>query len=206
MKTLVIWDRSWLDSSLIEETYDWYAQDKAGNVWYFGEDTKQYKDGSLTGTKGSWEAGVNGAEAGIIMGAKPQVGDSYRQEYSKGIAEDTAQVLSVNETVATPYGSFKGCLQTLDASTLDLQLKEHKYYCSEAGGSVTLIVDTNNNEREELVNIHTDASFSSPRTGYGAYHWNADYREGSCANMGSRAFASQPCGTGERVVGSPPER
>lgn len=162
VKTLVIWDRAWLDGKLIEDTYDWYAQSRDGNVWYFGEDTKQYKDGSVIGTKGSWEGGVNGAEPGIIMKARPQVGDSYRQEYSKGIAEDTAQVLALDKAVSTPYGSFTGCLQTLDTSTLDPNLKEHKYYCPQAGGNVTLVVDTTNNEREELVNVQTSAASASP--------------------------------------------
>ncbi len=161
VKTVVVWDRAWLDGKLIEDTYDWYAQDKEGNVWYFGEDTKQYKDGTVIGTKGSWEGGVNSAEPGIIMKARPKVGDSYRQEYSKGIAEDTAQVLALDQVVSTPYGSFTGCLQTLDTSTLEPALKENKYYCPRAGGNVTLVVDTVANDREGLVNVHTDADFAS---------------------------------------------
>jgi len=162
VQTVVIWDRAWLDGKLIEDTYDWYAQDKAGNVWYFGEDTKQYKDGTVIGTKGSWEGGVNGAQPGIIMKAKPQVGDSYRQEYSKGIAEDVAAVLALNQAVSTPAGSYTDCLQTLDTSALDPKLQEHKYYCPQAGGNVTLVVDTTNNEREELVSLQTSAESVSP--------------------------------------------
>ena len=160
--TVVVWDRAWLNGQLIEDTYDWYAQDKEGNVWYFGEDTKQYKDGKVIGTKGSWEGGVAGAQPGIIMKARPQVGDSYRQEYSQGVAEDEARVLALNQTVSTPYGSFTGCLQTLDTSSLDPQLQEHKYYCPQAGGNVTLVVDTTAHEREELVNLQTAAPAGPP--------------------------------------------
>lgn len=187
VKSVVVWDRSWLDGKLIEDTYDWYAQDKGGNVWYFGEDTRQYKDGKVIGTKGSWEGGVNGAQPGIIMKANPQVGDAYRQEYSKGVAEDTAQVLALDQAVSTPYGAFKGCLQTLDTSTLEPSLKENKYYCPQAGGNVTLVVDTTNNEREELVNVQTSAEFANPgsgslRTGLATFRTccdagNADHRE-----------------------------
>ena len=90
IETIVVWDRVWLDNELIEETYDWYAQDKEGNVWYFGEDSKEYENGEVISTHGSWEAGIDGAEAGIIMKANPATGERYRQEYYKGIAEDMA--------------------------------------------------------------------------------------------------------------------
>ena len=72
--TLIVWDRVWLDDKLIEETYDWYAQDKEGNVWYFGEDSKEYENGKVVSTEGSWEGGVDGAMPGIIMKNKLTVG------------------------------------------------------------------------------------------------------------------------------------
>lgn len=149
--TVVVWDRVWLDEELIEETYDWYAQDKSGNVWYFGEDSKEYEDGKVS-TEGSWEAGVNGAEAGIIMKANPAVGDSYRQEYYKGHAEDMADVVSLNQTVTVPYGSFSDCLQTREWSKIESDLNEHKYYCKEVGG-VALEVVIDGGERSELLKV-----------------------------------------------------
>ncbi|MEK7399723.1 MAG: hypothetical protein AAB116_22510, partial [Candidatus Poribacteria bacterium] len=84
---IVIEDRVWVNDDLVESTLDWYAQDKVGDVWYFGEDSKEYDKGAVVSTKGSWEAGVNGAKPGIIMQANPQIGKSYRQEYYKGEAE-----------------------------------------------------------------------------------------------------------------------
>jgi hypothetical protein len=102
----VVWDREWLNDALIEETYDWYAQDKEGNVWYLGEDSKEYKNGKAVSSKGSWEAGVDGANPGIIMKGDPKIGDSYRQEYLKGQAEDMADVVALSESVTVPFGAF----------------------------------------------------------------------------------------------------
>jgi hypothetical protein len=86
---------------LLEDTYDYYAQDTAGNVWYFGEDTKAYS-GTTVSTTGTWYAGEACARPGIVMEAMPQIGDSYRQEYRPGEAEDQADVASLNETVTVP--------------------------------------------------------------------------------------------------------
>ena len=150
--TLVVWDRVWLNEELIEETYDWYAQDKEGNVWYFGEDSKEYKDGKVTSTEGSWEAGVNGAEPGIIMEANPKVSDSYKQEYYKGHAEDMADVISLKEKVTVPYGTFTDCIQTRDWSKIDATLNEYKYYCKDVSG-VALEVVIEDGERTELTKV-----------------------------------------------------
>lgn len=149
--TVVVWDRVWLDEELIEETYDWFAQDKEGNVWYFGEDSREMEDGKVTSTEGSWEAGVDGAEAGIVMKANPKVGDSYRQEYYKGHAEDMGEVISLNETVTVPFGTFTECLQTRDWSNLDPEVNEYKYYCTDVG-NVVLEVE-NEDERVELISV-----------------------------------------------------
>jgi hypothetical protein len=153
LRTTVVWDRVWLDEELTEETFDWYAQDKEGNVWYMGEDSKEYENGKVVSTEGSWEAGVDGAKPGIIMEADPQVGDSYRQEYYPGHAEDAAKVVSLNETVTVPFGTFTNCLQTRDVNLLEPTEDEDKYYCTSVGG-VTLEVAIESGERAELIDVN----------------------------------------------------
>ena len=121
------------DGELKEDTFDWYAQDKEGNVWYLGEDTKEYEGGKVVSTKGSWEAGVDGAQAGVIMPAHPEVGMKYRQEYYKGEAEDNAEVLSLDEHVEVPFGTFGGALKTKETTPLEPDVLEHKYYVRGVG-------------------------------------------------------------------------
>lgn len=148
-------DRVSVDGSLIEETFDWYAQDKDGNVWYFGEAAKEYENGQVVGTAGSWEAGVDGAKPGFIMQASPKVGNSYRQEYYKGTAEDMAKILSLNETISVPYGSFKNCLKTEDFTPLEPNTIENKYYAPGIG--LALIIGVKGgSERLELVGINAE--------------------------------------------------
>jgi hypothetical protein len=117
---------------LFEETYDWYAQDKAGNVWYFGEAVDFYRNGKVVNHKGSWEAGVRGAKPGIIMRKDPKVGEKYRQEYFKGVAEDMGTVVATNTKVTVPFGTFENCVQIKDSSFLDI-ISEYKYYCPGIG-------------------------------------------------------------------------
>ena len=149
----VVWDRVWLEDELIEETFDWFAQDKEGNVWYLGEDSKEYENGQVTTTEGSWEAGVDGAKPGIIMEANPQVGDQYRQEYYIGQAVDQAEVVSLNETAAVPLGTFRNCLQTHDSTPLEpITGDEDKYYCTDVSG-VVLEVAIESGERSELIDF-----------------------------------------------------
>ncbi|MGZ5001967.1 MAG: hypothetical protein ACXWBM_02125, partial [Chthoniobacterales bacterium] len=150
--TRVVLDQVWLKGEKIEETYDWYAQDKEGNVWYFGEDSKEYKKGKVTSTKGSWEGGVKGAQPGIVMQANPQPGKPYRQEYLKGEAEDLGQVLSVKETVEVPAGTYHDCVKTKDWSALESGGAEHKYYSKELG-NVVLETEHNDKKRMELVEV-----------------------------------------------------
>jgi hypothetical protein len=133
VECVVVDDRAWENGQLIEKTYDWFAQDKEGNVWYFGEDTKEYKNGEVTTTKGSWEAGVDGAKPGIIMQADPKVGQSYRQEYYSGEAEDMAKVIRLNDSVKVPYGSFDHVLVTKEWTPLEPSYSEHKYYARGVG-------------------------------------------------------------------------
>jgi hypothetical protein len=111
----------------VEDTLDWYAQDKAGNVWYFGEDTKEYKNGRVVSTEGSWQAGVKGAKPGIVMKAHPRPGDTYMQECAPGVAEDAAKVLRLGQSVTVPYGTFDDVLVTKDYNLLEKPV-EHKYY------------------------------------------------------------------------------
>ena len=94
------------DGILVEVSVNWYAQDTAGNVWYFGEDSKTYENGQVVSTEGSWEAGKNGAKPGIIMEGHPHVGDIYQQEFAPGVAEDMAQVTSLTKTVTVPGGNL----------------------------------------------------------------------------------------------------
>jgi len=115
-----------------EETFDWYAQDKLGNVWYFGEDTKEFKRKGKVITKGSWEAGVKGAQQGIIMKGQPAVGEPYRQEYYKSEAEDMGQIVGVNDSTVVPYGKFTGCVKTKDYSMLEPG-HEFKWYAKGVG-------------------------------------------------------------------------
>lgn len=122
-----------VDGILVEVAMNWYAQDKDGNVWYFGEDSKEYKNGQVVSTKGSWKAGVNWAKQGIIMEAHPQVGDSYHQEIAPGVAEDMAQVLSLSKAVKVPYGDFDHCLYTKEWTPLEPNVTEYKYYAKGVG-------------------------------------------------------------------------
>jgi hypothetical protein len=115
-----------------EDTYDWYAQDKDGTVWYFGELTKEFKRGGRVGTEGSWEAGVRGAQPGIIMPGDPHPSKPYRQEYMPGKAEDMAQIIATNEAVTVPAGTFTTCVKTRDWSMLESG-NEYKWYAKGVG-------------------------------------------------------------------------
>ena len=126
-------DISTHDGALLEKTFDWYAQDKQGNVWYLGEDTTEYLPNGKTDTSGSWQAGVHDAEPGIIMEANPQIPDAYRQEYLVGQAEDTAWVVEVGGTVAVPYGRLRNTLKTLEATRVEPGLYDLKVYAPGIG-------------------------------------------------------------------------
>jgi hypothetical protein len=117
---------------LLEDTYDWYAQDTAGNVWYLGEDTTAYEDGKKS-KEGSWEAGVDGAMAGVAMPAHPRIGDHYAQEYYEGEAEDEGEVLALDATADVPFGSYTDLVKTRDTTPLEPGLVEHKYYARGVG-------------------------------------------------------------------------
>jgi hypothetical protein len=134
----------------IEITDDWYAQDSDGNVWYLGEDTAEYKHGKVTTRAGSFEAGVDGAQPGIIMPANPEPGQAYRQEYYAGQAEDKAEVLSVDEQVEVPFGHFTGALMTKDLVPLEPKISEYKLY-AKGVGPVMVVQTSGGSSQEELI-------------------------------------------------------
>jgi hypothetical protein len=130
---VVVRDLVTVNHTLNEKTVDWYAQDRAGNVWYFGEDTAEYVNGVVTSTAGTWEAGVDNAKPGIVMNARPQRGGFYRQEYRPGVAEDQARILSVSTRERVPAGAFTGVVLTRDIDPLNPDKKEIKSYARGVG-------------------------------------------------------------------------
>jgi hypothetical protein len=137
----------------IEDTWDWYAQDKNGDVWYFGEETKKWDNGVMS-TEGSWQAGINGAKPGMVMYGDPKahLNEVYRQEYLKGVAEDRGQVIGVNETVTVPYGTFSNCIKIKDYSDLEPDVIENKYFAPGVGNVLTVMVQ-GGTDREELISV-----------------------------------------------------
>ena len=153
--TTVVRVREWWNDKLTEETRDWYAQDKEGNVWYFGEAVDNYKDGVLTDHRGSWEAGIDGAKPGIIMLKDPKVGDVYRQEYYKGRAEDMGTVVALGKKISVPHGTYENCVQIRDWSPLESG-SEYKYYCPGVGFLVLEEPALLGMKKTELVSVSTD--------------------------------------------------
>jgi hypothetical protein len=133
VRCAVIHDRVTANHALIEDTIDWYAQDSSGDVWYFGEATKEYSKGVVTNTEGSWEAGVDGAQPGIVVKAHPKPGPTYRQEYRPGVALDLAKVLSANATVRVPGRTFHHAVMTSDINPLDPSFHERKWFAPGLG-------------------------------------------------------------------------
>jgi hypothetical protein len=150
----VVRDRVYSRGSLIEDTYDWYAQDAAGNVWYLGEDSKEIQNGQVVGTSGSWEWGRDGALPGVIMWANPgsHVGEEYRQEYYRGQAEDWGKVIAVGESATVRAGAFSNCIRTEDWNGLEGRSEslEVKTYCAGVGTVLELPPDSPD-ERVQLV-------------------------------------------------------
>jgi hypothetical protein len=137
---------------LVENTFDWYAQDVCGNVWYLGENTKEYEDGEVVSTAGSWEHGVDGALAGVIMPADPQVGLTYRQEYYEGEAEDLGEIMSLDEQAQVPFGHFRPVLMTKDITPLERRVLEYKFY-AQGVGPVLAVSVSGGSDREELLRL-----------------------------------------------------
>jgi hypothetical protein len=134
----------------VEVTDDWYAQDSKGNVWYFGENTVAYEHGHPV-DNGTWEAGVDGAMPGVALPAKPKVGMSYREEYSKGVAEDQSRVLALDSQAEVPAGHFKNALMTEDFSPLEPKVSEIKFYARGSGQAVLAVDVSDGTDMEQLV-------------------------------------------------------
>ena len=151
---VAIEDRLYLDGRLHERTTDWYSQDRAGNVWYFGEATAELdRKGRITSTEGSWQAGRNGAQPGIFVPAHPTVGQSGRQEFYKGHAEDHFRVVDLNASVTTRYTSSKAALLTEEWTPLEPAVLDHKFYVRGVG----LVLEQSvkgGDERNALVSVH----------------------------------------------------
>jgi hypothetical protein len=126
--TTVVQDQVFIHGDLVEDTHDWFAQDIDGNVWYLGEDTKELDHGQVVSTEGSWEAGVNNARAGIFMPATPQVGQTYKQEDAKNVAEDCSKIVDLNASVKTPYITSNEALMTEEFSLLEPDVLDNKFY------------------------------------------------------------------------------
>jgi hypothetical protein len=159
----VVRDTVTMDGEVVEDTFDWYAQDALGTVWYLGEDTAEFEDGYISSHEGSFEAGVDDALAGVIMPADPVVGQSYRQEYYAGVAEDNGEVLALDGTAKVPAGSYDGLVQTADTNGLEPDVLEHKFYARDVG--VVLTVDVESGAREELLSVTTVSDAEARRAG-----------------------------------------
>ena len=143
-----------IGGAVTEDTLDWFAQDTAGNVWYFGENTGELEDGRVVNIDGTFTAGIDEAKPGIIMQAHPAIGDFYRQEFSLDNAEDNAEVLSLTEAVTVPFGAFTNCLKTEETTPLSPGALENKYYAPGVGNLLT--VDLDSGDRSELKQIVTE--------------------------------------------------
>jgi len=129
----VVRDQVFVGGELEEDTFDWFAQDVAGNVWYFGEQTAEYTNGKVSSRAGSWTGGVDGAQPGIVMLAQPRAGDAYRQEYLAGEAEDLAKVTALSGKVTVPAGSYSDVLVTEEWTPLEPSVRERKTYARGIG-------------------------------------------------------------------------
>ncbi len=132
--TVATWEeRAYEDGELVEVALDYFAQDSAGNVWYFGEHVDNYEDGVVVNNDGQWFSGEGDNKAGVIMPAHPQVGETYQQENAPGVAEDMIDILSVTDSVTTPAGTYTNCVKTRDYTPLEPGLEEFKWHCPGVG-------------------------------------------------------------------------
>ncbi len=150
--TLVYRDTVYLNGQLHEVTKDYLAQHKNGDVWYFGEDVDNYENGKIKDHAGTFIHGKDGAKAGIWMKADQKVGDSYRQEYFKGEAEDMRDTIAIGLTVTTKLATYKDCVKVYDWTPLDKKSREHKYYCPSVG-SLVLNENLETGKRAELIKV-----------------------------------------------------
>jgi hypothetical protein len=152
IEATVVHEKVIVDGELAEDAIEWYAQDTRGNLWFLGEDAKAFKNGEVVSTRGSWKAGVDGAQPGIILPAEPQVGMAYRKEYAAGEAEDEAEVLGVDAQIDVAAGSFEGVLLTKDFSALNPGVVENTFY-ARGLGPVLVVGVSGGKFRKELSSI-----------------------------------------------------
>ena len=153
VQTVVVHDVVTLDGKPAEDTFDWYAQARDGTAWYFGEDSKEFTDGGVD-TGGSFEAGVDGALPGIVMPGDPQVGDKYRQEYARGVAEDTGEVLSRQGSDNTPLtGPVRDLLVIRDADGLEPDAPAERKYYAKGVGLILTTPDSGPPQRDQAVKV-----------------------------------------------------
>jgi len=151
IECIVVRDTVTLDGEFVEDTLDWFAQDEDGTVWYMGEIALNYEDGQIVDIDGSWRAGEDGGQPGVIMMATPIVGTTYRQELLLTEAEDAGTVLSTTATVTIGIGTFANCLETRDFTPLEPEVEEFKYYAPGVG--VILELEPESGERLELISF-----------------------------------------------------
>ncbi|WP_344057914.1 hypothetical protein [Microbacterium pumilum] len=151
----VVRDTVFRGDEIIEDTFDWYAQDAAGAIWYLGEETAEFENGKVTSRAGSFEAGVDGALPGIAVPGDPEAGMQYRQEYLAGEAEDNGEVFSTHAMADTPLGHYTDVLLTWDTISLEPDVAELKFYAPGVGPVLALGVAGGPGAREELIAIDT---------------------------------------------------
>lgn len=149
--TVVVHDTVTTNGTISEDTYDWFAQDRYGSVWYFGEASKEFKDGAVD-TGGSFEAGVNGALPGIIMLGSPQVGDKYRQEYARGVAEDVGEIVGLQGKESSALTGPSGDLLVIrDSDLLEPDAPAESKYYKKGVGLILTTPDSGPPERDQAV-------------------------------------------------------
>ena len=147
ISAVVVRDTVYVDGEIAEDTYDWFAQDADGNVWYLGEDTHEYEDGEPVNDEGAWEAGVDGALPGIVMPADPEVGDAFRQEYYEGEAEDMGEILEVGVSRSIGLGDYDDVVVMEHWNPLEPDVIEEKWYAAGVG----VIYETDGDAEVELI-------------------------------------------------------
>ena len=152
VETVIYLDKEFKNGQLVEETRDYLAQHKNGDVWYFGEDVSNFWNGILVNHAGSFLHGKDGAKAGIWMKAEQRVGDSYKQEFYAGHAEDIRDTVATGETVTTKSGTYTDCVKVYDWTPLEKNAREHKYHCPQVG-ALALTEDLETGSRSELVSV-----------------------------------------------------
>ena len=134
VETRVVEDREIKNGQLVELTRDYYAIDSLTNdVYYFGEDVDTYKNGKVVGHEGAWLSGLNGAKFGLMMPGAPTPGQRFYQELAPGVGMDRSEIVSDNEQIVTPVGTYEKCIHVVETSPLEKGLRDHKWYAPGVG-------------------------------------------------------------------------